>query len=243
MQGAITGACSGPESQCLPSTTCRLRSCLPAAEAQRSVSEVVMMKKLLPFWAIILFAPFSVSADTTETGDWSEVAGGIQGRIIISQDRPLNGMGMFAVYLEFRNTSDVLPPIEIYFDPTRTFQCQLVDANDKPVPTARLLTRVIVSLPLRLILPPDSSLRFRVSVDGSMARRNEGALIPMFCGDWLIKSGDLYDYKFKVTLVVNPPKLGTTDRAWKGTLNLPSVKVPSRTTPNNPSEADESRDF
>jgi hypothetical protein len=52
------------------------------------------------------------------------------------------------------------------------------------------------------------------------------------CGDWLIKSGDVNDYKFKVTLVVNPTKLGTTHRVWKGTLNLPGVKVPSRTTPN-----------
>ena len=190
------------------------------------------MKKLLPFWAIILFAPFSVSADTTESGNWSEVVDRIQGRIIMSQDRPFNGTGMFAVYLELRNTSDVLPPIEIYFDPTRTVQCQLVDANDKPVPTARLLTRVLVSVPFRLILPPDSSLRFRVSVDGHMVPRSEGALIPMLCGDWLIKSGDLNDYKFKVALVVNPPKLDATHRVWKGTLSLPSVKVPSRTTPN-----------
>jgi hypothetical protein len=191
-----------------------------------------MMKKLFPFWAIILFAPFSLSADTTETGGWSEVVDRIQGRMIISQDRPFNGTGMFAVYLEFRNTSDDLSPIEIYFDPTRAVQCQLVDANDKPVPTARLLTRVLVSTPFWLILPPDGSLRFRVSVDGHMVPRSEGALIPMLCGDWVIKSGDLNDYKLKVTLVVNPPKLGTTHRVWKGTLNLPSVKVPSRTTPN-----------
>jgi hypothetical protein len=133
---------------------------------------------------------------------------------------------MFAVYLELKNTSDILH--DIYFEPSRTVRCQLLDANDKPVSTTGLPSSILVPPSFWLTLPPDSSLRFKLSIGGYMIPQNDGAVIPMLCGDWLIKSNDLNDYKLKVTLVVNPPKVDGPHWPWKGTLNLPSVKVPPR---------------
>jgi hypothetical protein len=190
-----------------------------------------MLRKLLLTCGVGLIASLFAYADTTETGEWSEVVNGVQGRLAISEDRPFNGTGMFAVYLELKNSSDVLK--EIYFEPTRTVQCQLLDANEKPLSTAGSVTSILVPRPFWLTLPSDSSLRFRLSVGGYMIPRNEGAFIPMLCGDWLIKSGDLDDYKLKVKFTVNPPKVNSAHRPWKGTLNVPSVKVPAMTTPNN----------
>jgi hypothetical protein len=50
----ITSACSGPESACLSSTTWRWASCHPAAEAQRSVLSIVLLKPLRTMFRIPL---------------------------------------------------------------------------------------------------------------------------------------------------------------------------------------------
>src|SRR5215210_2681006 len=185
-----------------------------------------MWKKLLLIGAIISMTALSGYASTSETGDWSDVVKGIQGRITISEDHTFNGTTIVAVYLELRNVSNIGDAIEIYFDPIHTFQCQLLDANDKPVATAGLPASIMVPRPFWLILPYDSSLRFRISVEGYGVPRNEGALIPLECGDWIIKSGDKGEYKLDVTFAVNPPKVDIDRRVWRGTLKLPRVKIP-----------------
>src|SRR6267378_3253141 len=105
------------------------------AEGQRLVSEVYPMSPKLLFCAAILISALSSYASARETGSWSEVVNGVQGRVIISEDQPSNGTRIVAVYLELRNISNIGDPIEIYFDPTHTFHCQLFGANDKPVAT------------------------------------------------------------------------------------------------------------
>ena len=165
-------------------------------------------------------------ATNSETGAWSGVVNGVQGRLIISEDQPSNGTAIVAVYLELRHASDIADPIEIYIDSTHTFRCQLLDANDRPVATAGLPASILVPRPFWLTLPYDSSLRFRISVSGYGVPRNERALIPLECGDWIIKSGDTGDYKLEISLGVKPPKVDVNGRVWKGTLKLPKVKIP-----------------
>ena len=186
-----------------------------------------MWTKLFLMCAAILMAASSRSsyAAIPETGAWSDVVNGVQGRLIISEDQPFSYTKIVAVYLELQNVSNVGNAIEIYFDPTHTFQCQLLDPDDKPVATAGLPASIMIPHPFWLILPYDSSLRFRISVSGYGVPRNEKALIPLECGDWVIKSGDAIDYKLEVTFVVNPPKVEIDRRVWKGTLKLPRVKV------------------
>ena len=184
-----------------------------------------MWTKLFPMCAAILMTALSSYAATPETGAWSDVVKGVQGQLIISEDQPFNGTKIVAVYLELRNVSNVGDAIEIYFDPIHTFQCQLLDPNDRAVATAGLPASIMIPHPFWLILPYDSSLRFRISVSGYGVPQNERALIPLECGDWVIKSGDVSDYKLEVTFVVNPPKVDIDRRVWKGTLKLPGVKV------------------
>ena len=187
-----------------------------------------MWKKLFSICAAILMTALSINAATSdsETGDWSEVVDGIQGRLIISEDQPFNGTQILAVYLELRHVSNNGSPIEIYFDPIHTFQCQLLGAHDKPVATAGLPASILVSRPFWLVLPYDSSLRFRISESGYGVPRNERALISLGCGDWVLQSGDVREYKLEVTFVVNPPKVDIDRRVWKGVMKLPRVKIP-----------------
>lgn len=185
------------------------------------------MRKLLSIGAIILTATLSAYAASSETGEWSQTVDGIQGRLSISEDQSFHGTRMFAIYLELRNVSPVADPFELYFDWTHSFHCRLLDKDEKAVPTASLPTSILIPRPFWLSLPYDGVVRFRVSVCGFMVPANSGALIPMLCGEWLVKSGDGNDYWFDATLVVNPPKVEVTRRVWKGTLKLPRVKVPA----------------
>ena len=185
-----------------------------------------MWKKLFSTCAVILMTASSSYAVTPEVGAWSETVNGVKGRLTISEDQPFNGTKIVAVYLELRNVSNIADAIEIYFDPSHTFQCQLLDANDKPVATAGSPASIMVPRPFWLILPYDSSLRFRISVNGYGVPQNERALIPLECGDWIIKSGNNGEYRLNVTFTVNPPKMDIDRRVWKGTLKLPKVKIP-----------------
>jgi len=184
------------------------------------------MRKLLSIGVVILTAALSAYAASTETGEWSQTIDGVQGRLSISEDPSFHGTRMFAIYLELRNVSPVGVPFDFYFDWTRSFQCRLRDKDENVLPTAGLPTSILVPPSFWLVLPYDGVVRFRVSVSGFMVPANSGALIPMLCGEWLVKSGEGKDYWFDATFVVNPPKVDLTRRVWKGTLRLPRVKVP-----------------
>lgn len=185
-----------------------------------------MCTKIFTICLVLLITALASDAAALETGTWSEVVNGVQGRIIISEDQPGEGTGIVAVHLELRNVSNIGDPVEIYFDPTHTFRCQLFDADDRLATTAGLPSSIFQPRPFWLTLPHDSSLRFRVSVSGYGVPRNERALIPMECGDWVIKSGDKRDYELEVTFIVNPPKVDIDRHVWRGTMKLPRVKIP-----------------
>jgi hypothetical protein len=174
----------------------------------------------------MLLATSMSHAAEPETGSWSEPVEGVRGRIIVAEDPKVNGTIMLAVYLELQNVSDVANPIEIYFDPDRTVQCQLLDANNKPAAISGLPASIMQPPPFWLSLPYDSSMRFRVSVSGYGVPKDAGRLIPMTCGDWIIKADDHAVRSLEVTLNVSPPKATSGHRAWRGTIKMPGVKIP-----------------
>ena len=189
---------------------------------------MIRTKILLVSIAIIaiIIAAVPSSAAKSEIGAWSESVNGIQGRLIITEDPKFNGTRMIAAYLELQNVSDVGTPIEIYFDSTHVIQCQLLDANDKPIAMPGLSADIMTPLPFWLTLPYDSSLRFRISVSGYGVPKDAGTLIQMECGGWLIKATDQGEYALEVTFFSRPSKEDKERRAWKGTLKLPKVRIP-----------------
>jgi hypothetical protein len=183
-----------------------------------------MLKKFFSICAAIMIVASSSYADTKEKGAWSEAVNGVQGRIIIPENQFSNDKTIVAVYLELRNVSNISGPIEIYFDPIHTFQCQLISTNGKSLAPTMLPGSVFVPNPFWLVLPDESLLRFRISINGYGMPKNARALIPLTCGDWLIESNDVNDYELEVTFTVKPPKV---DRyVWQGTIKLPKVKIP-----------------
>jgi hypothetical protein len=178
----------------------------------------------LIFVAAMAPAPLNHRA-IQETGAWSDSVNGVQGRLSVSEDQPLNGTRILAIYLELRNVSDVGNPTEIYYEPSNAIQCQLIDANAKPVPNAGLPADIEIPMPFWLALPHDGSLRFRVSVSGYGIPKNAGTMVPMHCGPWLIKDSDHSVYDLESTFIAKPMDDKLRRRAWQGLLKLPKVKI------------------
>ena len=122
----------------------------------------------------LVFACFVAASHVSAEaiGAWSEAVNGVQGRLIAKEDRIFNGIKIVAVYLELRNTTNVLGSIDVYFDIDK-LTSQIVDSADAPIskPTEAPMS-VFALQPLWLVLPFDGSLRFRVLSPG-MASRNK----------------------------------------------------------------------
>jgi hypothetical protein len=126
------------------------------------------------------------------------------------------------VYLELRNVSDVGNPIDIYYNTLRPIlSCEVVGAEGDVVARTNGPASIMQPPPFWLVLPYDSSLRFRVSVSGYGVPKDAGFMVQMPCGDWVLKpSGYL-----QVVVTSTPVEGEEGRRAWHGTLALPKVRI------------------
>ena len=174
---------------------------------------------------LILFEMIAAPAQTEQVGGWSQPVDGLRGRLSAKEDKPFHGTRIIAVYLELENVSDVGNPMEIYFDPTRSVESNVVDASGKDLSQPPNGADVITPQAFWLALPNDGSLRFRVSVSGYGVYENSGTNVQMNSGNWVIKPSDKGKYFLKAKFVSQPPK---TDRrrSWHGSLDLPDLLIP-----------------
>lgn len=173
------------------------------------------------------------AAAASATGAWSGTVSGIQGRLIAQDDPPFNGTRMIGVHLELRNVSGVLNPLEIPYDGSN-FQGELRDKAGKIVAQAGLSCSIMNPPGYFLILPYDSSLKFRVSVTGYGVPKDGGALIGLNNAAWLIQRGDSAPYflsgPFGPSSTVHfdaKTRSSPSNRKWTGVLHLPPVRIPA----------------
>ena len=108
----------------------------------------------------------------------------------------------------------------------RRIQFQLLDGNENEVPQSGTIANILSPPPFDLVLPHDSSLRYRVSVTGFGIPAKERALIgvgtPYKC--WIIQKNDHGEYFLCGTFVV-PKEEDRAKKWWSGEIELPKVKV------------------
>jgi hypothetical protein len=164
------------------------------------------------------------------TGDWSAPVKGLRGRLLFAEDPPYNGTRVAVVYLELQNVSSNGAPMEIYYDGDHSLAGALLDGVGLPVRQARMPADIMSPFPYWIMLPVDSSLRFRVSVYGYSTPPNAGMSIGLMSGDWIIPPRSHATYYLTGTFKVTPPKSDDPFRSplavWKGVLKLPKVKIP-----------------
>ena len=181
-------------------------------------------KVIFTLFAAAVFAGIAYSADE-QVGAWSAPVDGLRGRLIAKEDKPFAGTRMIAVYLELENVSDVGNPMELYFDPTKTVISKVTGDDGNPPPEVPTAADIITGPPYWLAIPPDGSMRFRVSISGYGVFKNSGTNVQMMSGNWVIKSDNKRKYYLQAKFVSKPPQ-NDKRRAWSGELNLPRVLIP-----------------
>ncbi len=134
---------------------------------------------------------------------------------------------MGAVYLELQNISGVVNPMEIYYDLDHALHPKLLDESNQPVARPTITDSSIFSPPnYWIMLPIDSTLRFRISVNGYGIPKDGGLFIGLMSADWLIPPTVQTDYFLSISFTVLPPKDPGHIHAWKGELKFPKLKLP-----------------
>lgn len=167
---------------------------------------------------------FTLCIKAEEIGAWSDSVDGIQGRLIANRVSDFNGTKIVTINLELKNPG--AGPIEIYFDDS-TLKSRVVDSAEIRVfmPMEASMS-VFFPPPRRLILPYDSTLRFRVSVSGYGIPKDAGTAIQMIEGLLLVESDPKQKFFFESSLTSKPKTLDSSVRQWQGTIKLPKVLVP-----------------
>jgi hypothetical protein len=198
-------------------------------EITGSKFEKTMNSKLLICLALVLSGgSFGCSAADPEplvAGGWSEPVNGLRGRLLFTEDARFNGTRMGAVYLEIQNVSDVLNPMEIYYDTFHALPCELLDGSNQPVAQAASPADIMSPTPFWIMLPYDSTLRFRVSVSGYGIPKDAGLSIGLMSGNWIIPPTSRAACFLSASFSVTPPETKDHLHAWHGVLNLPKVKI------------------
>jgi hypothetical protein len=140
---------------------------------------------------------------------------------------------MAVVYLELQNVSDVANPVFIDVAP-KAIRCEVVDASGAIVPQTSSPASIWVPPPYTLLLPHDSTLRFRVSVSGWGIPKGPGLALQLASGFWFLSPG-VSDGRFlSCTLSIPEPDPQDLDsrhkdmsrgRVWRGNVALPKLEI------------------
>ena len=134
-------------------------------------------------------------------GEWSDAVGGLRGRLLFAEGEKVSGTRIGVVYLELQNLSDVSNPLDIY---DGALSGQFVDSSGRQVEQSHGPANVMSPLPFWMVLPHDSTLRFRVSVTGYGTPKDGGLSIGLPSGHWLIPPVSGTTYLLSASFTVTP---------------------------------------
>ena len=183
--------------------------------------------KILLLTILCAVAARATPLQAAKDDDLSEPVDGVRGRLVIGYDPSLAGAEMAVVYLELQNVSDVGNPKDLWFNED-LFKWRLVDETGAPAPEPHGLVASIMSLrPYWIVLPHDSTLRFRVSVSGYGIMPNGGIAFQLPGRFWQVPRRKAGSYHLSATFTVSHVR--ENDRqVWNGTLILPKIQVPEK---------------
>jgi hypothetical protein len=158
-------------------------------------------------------------------GEWSEPTNGLRARLLFAEDPKEFGTRMGVIYLEFQNVS--MGVTKSIFYPSEPLTFELRDSVGKIKPSGGVFFDGPAKDPEWLVLPLDSTLRFRVTRSGFGIPKDGGLFIggaSMQC--WVIIPSETNDCHLSGMLKVTAPKDAAPYSPWAGTLKLPPVKIP-----------------
>ncbi len=170
----------------------------------------------------------AAGTNTMSVGDWSETVNGLRGRLVISgEGRWIGNVRETVVYLELQNALNINGPMEIFYNTVNPLESEVLDSSGKPPPpTPPCALSIQMPSPYWIVIPYDSTLRFRVSTSGYTFASKQGGVSVGLGGIWLIPAESRDDYFLSATFAVSPPQGTQHLLAWKGVLRLAKTKIP-----------------
>ena len=202
---------------------------------------------LLLLAALALLSPSRAAApEVIAAGEWSKPVAdnrgtALRGRLVLGEKVVGPERREVAVYVELQDASEAIgSPIRVFCDLGRHdfrpeyrngLHCELRDKHGKPVRSEPIAFGGAVPLSEWVSLPPDATIRLRSSPFG-IHRPGARAICPHLDVLWVIPDNDPDEYQLRGTFTVIPP---TEDppvdaRSWRGTLELPPLRVTGRRT-------------
>ena len=177
----------------------------------------------------ILFASVAATIHAApiphETHEWSTPVDGIQARFSFGLGNLVNGTRIVRIFLELRNSSDLLTPVYLLYDPSRSIKAELYNSAGKPVHTACMPADIMTPDPFLICLPQNSTLILDVTANGYGIPKDGGAFIGLLSQDWLIKTDDSSDFFLDGNFLTEKPKEPIKEKVWTGHLNIPKARV------------------
>jgi hypothetical protein len=190
-----------------------------------------------------LFVAFACAAFAPTTGaepvpaepgaEWSETSNGLRARLSMRRSSVSNGTGIVTTYLELNNVDDVMNPLLVS---GQDLEFHVTDADGREVPCSELPYDGPVLGPLDLVLPHDSTLRFRIGSPGFGIPADHAALLdlgPRY-GWALPMDGKRYDLRAVLEIPAVKDDRGGSAIRWHGRLELPRVRIPTEPEPSDP---------
>jgi hypothetical protein len=166
---------------------------------------------------------------------WSETSNGLRARLFTRLSHIDNGTGIVVTQLELGNvraqTSPTLVTVHL-----KDITYRVTDADGHDVPTTPMAFSSPVVDPIELVMPHDSSIRFRVGPLGFGIPPDQAALVDLgpYFGRVLPRDGKTYH----LSAVLDIPEVrevrGEPRHRWHGRLDLPRVRIPTEPEPLDP---------
>ena len=189
-------------------------------------------------------APGSVKEQSKPAENaWSKPVNGLEGRLILKEEPPEEGMRMIGVYLELRTLNGADWP-EIYYN-SLNLGGVVRDRRGKALDGSPFLAGYIIPPPYWLTVPRSGTLQFHVAMFGYEVPKTGDATSAWADGPWILEAdGDapyslsgtfqaqIQAHAYSQTRALDPqPEGGAEDfgpmqNQWHGTLELPRVEIP-----------------
>jgi hypothetical protein len=196
------------------------------------------MRRFVPYAIAVLMIialGTSAAAAAAEGGDqapWSEPYNGLRARLFMRRSHVSNGTGIVVTHLELNNVSDIGNPILVtVHGQSMTFRVTDADGRDVPMASGPFSGRDFGTP--ELVLPHDSSIRFRIGPRGWGIPADQAALVdlgPSF-GWALPRDGKAYYLQAVLEIAKVNGDRGERGIRWHGRLDLPRVRIPTEPEP------------
>jgi hypothetical protein len=166
---------------------------------------------------------------------WSDASNGLRARLFMRLSHVSNGTGVIVTHLELSNVRDGGTPLLVTVH-DRSITYSVADADGQDVPMTGGGGNGPFFGKLELVLPYDSSLRFRVGPWGWGIPADQAALVdlgPSF-GWALPRDGKAYYLRAVLELPKVREDRNERGVRWHGRLELPRVRIPTEPEPLDP---------